>query len=373
MHLVTLAAVTTTSQPAVAGRTEQQEQQHGQRPCRHGPSIYQPTSGVVSSDRLRRKWVNVNEWWPVKEGACFAIHGNTIRITLPICAGDARMQFGWGRVIQLTWPTRLCRQGTIRACVPVAVASNSIYSGITISTVKKAARRHRARRAKVRAAAGRPADQGRIGGAWKGQARRAAWEGREGSSLCRRANKRGERALQEEAAGRPPGPRPPRSACMVPHAVMHAPNAGPAGRMGNSTSSRPQGRETFRGVKAKPDQASKLFVVPVSQSSSGLLLLLPLTLPPRGAAPQAGRWHWLAREERRGDPKLHAVNFPGRLVRRWLVKTEFVNFEWEWWWWWLRSSTRGAGRSIWLSEGVNWGTHNDKRKCDAEQHARTGS
>jgi len=252
MHLVTLAAVTTTSQPAVAGRTEQQEQQHGQRPCRHGPSIYQPTSGVVSSDRLRRKWVNVNEWWPVKEGACFAIHGNTIRITLPICAGDARMQFGWGRVIQLTWPTRLCRQGTIRACVPVAVASNSIYSGITISTVKKAARRHRARRAKVRAAAGRPADQGRIGGAWKGQARRAAWEeGREGSSLCRRANKRGERALQEEAAGRPPGPRPPRSACMVPHAVMHAPNAGPAGRMGNSTSSRPQGRETMlvRGVR----------------------------------------------------------------------------------------------------------------------------
>ena len=133
------------------------------------------------------------------------------------------------------------------------VASNSIHSGITISTVKKAT--GLAVQRSERRPAGRPIREESEG---RGKVKARSVRRREGGEQPLQASQqKGRRACTPGGGGRPPGPRPPRLMLSCMHACMNAPSAGPAGRMGNSTSSRPQAgsllarRETMlvRGVR----------------------------------------------------------------------------------------------------------------------------
>lgn len=186
----------------------------------------------------------------------------------------------------------LQRQGTIRA---YQYQSYSIYSGITISTVKNAARRHRASPCKDQSS-GRPIS-----------------EGSEGRSVRRRraqgaAAFAGEATKGESVHCRTPATHTPHHHASCMHACMHAPSGGPdrtAGWMGNSTSSsrrRPQEgwlvvrRLLVRGVRPSRIRPRHFFVLPststvaVSQSSSqGFLLLLRPATASATPPPHQGR------------------------------------------------------------------------------------
>lgn len=112
---------------------------------------------------------------------------------------------------------------------------------------------------------------------------------------------------------------------------MHAPHQPTAGRTEEFSHKDPGSScdHACSGSMAKPHQGSPLFffTLPSSlpQSSSGLLLLLPLPTATKSSNDRPGGGA-LAHEERgKKNPKSHAVNFPGRLVvRRRSVRPELA-------------------------------------------------